>query len=49
MMESSGHPTLLLVEDNPADAELVREMLDWPGAPTPYTVRHVSRLTWRTV
>jgi two-component system, cell cycle sensor histidine kinase and response regulator CckA len=45
MTEISGHPTLLLVEDNPADAELVREMLDWPGVPTRYAVRHVSRLS----
>jgi len=45
MTETSGHPTLLLVDDNPADAELVREMLDWPGAPARYAVRHVSRLS----
>jgi two-component system, cell cycle sensor histidine kinase and response regulator CckA len=45
MTETSRHPTLLLVEDNPTDAELVREMLDWPGAPTSYTVRHVGLLS----
>jgi len=35
---------LLLVEDNPADAELVREMLDSAGDHTVYDVRHVPRL-----
>jgi len=45
MTEPSGHPTLLLVDDNPADVELVREMLDSPGAPARYAVRHVSRLS----
>ena len=38
-------PTLLLVEDNPGDAELVREMLEWPGTPRAYDIRHVARLS----
>jgi two-component system, cell cycle sensor histidine kinase and response regulator CckA len=38
-------PILLLVEDNPGDAELVREMLEWPGTPRPYEIRHVARLS----
>ncbi len=37
-------PLLLLVEDNPADADLVREMLDAPGGPG-YRVEHVPGLT----
>lgn len=44
MTDNSGRQILLLVEDNPADAELVREMLDWPGMPARYAVRHATRL-----
>jgi two-component system cell cycle sensor histidine kinase/response regulator CckA len=44
MSDMTGQPVLLLVEDNPGDAELVCEMLDWPGAPSVYTVRHVTNL-----
>jgi CheY-like chemotaxis protein len=36
---------LLLVEDNPADAELVKEMLESASAQTFYHVRHVPRLS----
>ncbi|MEN3289215.1 MAG: two-component system, NarL family, sensor histidine kinase UhpB, partial [Bradyrhizobium sp.] len=45
MHNMMSHPALLLVEDNPGDAELVTEMLDWPGAPAPYAMRHVTRLS----
>jgi two-component system cell cycle sensor histidine kinase/response regulator CckA len=45
MSDIASQPVLLLVEDNPADAELVGEMLDWPGAPAPYVMRHVTRLS----
>jgi len=38
-------PILLLVEDNPADAELVREMLDWPDTARAYDIRHAARLS----
>ncbi len=37
-------PLVLLVEDNPADADLVREMLDAPGGPG-YRVEHVNGVT----
>jgi len=37
--------TLLLVEDNPADAELVKDMLEGPGTASAYKVRHVARLS----
>jgi two-component system cell cycle sensor histidine kinase/response regulator CckA len=45
MHNMMSHPALLLVEDNPGDAELVTEMLDWPSAPAPYAMRHVTRLS----
>ena len=38
-----GTACVLLIEDNPGDAELIRDMLEF-GASEPYSVIHVSRI-----
>lgn len=44
MIAAPDRRTLLLVEDNPADAELVSEMLDTGARPGEYDILHVQKL-----